>query len=566
MIQSGSSKTEVIRTLVVAGRRQAEHLAPWLDYMGRTGQVAAVVTPDLNALNQLEGYDVVVAHPPEGELLPTAEDSLCGFVQRGGGLIALHCTNSTWASATRYLELVGGSPDGRLPSSEIVSRVNDGGHDITRRLSGPLTLHDSCYTQPEPPPDSQILLDTTWQARKLPVAYVREPGQGRIFYWGMGEAAATFRDPDVQQLLYRGVRYAAGQVERTSVGIGMLGFGAIGVDHVSAIGAVAGLRLLAIADQSPARLEAARQLSPTVDVAPDLPRLAEVEDVELVIISTPPNTHATLAEQALRAGKHVVLEKPFCLTLSEADRLVELAAESGRTLTVYQNRRWDVDFLALQAAIQRGDLGSIFHLETFVGGYGHPCHFWHSHAPVSGGVIFDWGSHYLDWILQLIPGQVVRVSASRQKLVWQDVTNDDHFELRMTFAGGAEAVFIHSDIAAARKPKWYVLGTRGAAVGHWREGRITSRGPTGQVVEERLPVTDLPCELHILRPDGSGESHDQLVSLPAAPPQAFYRNLAGHLLADEPLAVTPGSARRNIAVMEAATKSAELGKSLDLLV
>ncbi|MGC2191287.1 MAG: ThuA domain-containing protein [Candidatus Dormiibacterota bacterium] len=556
----------MIRALVVAGRRQAEDLAPWLEYMGRTGSIEADVTDDQAALTKLKGYDVIVAHPPQGELLPAAEAGLCKFVRRGGGFLGLHCTNATWSSAHEYLDLVGGRADGRLPRSEIVSQVNNGGHDITRRLSGSLTLDDSCYTQPQPPADCQVLLDTTWQSKRLPVAYVRQPGAGKVFYWGLGEAASTFQDPDVQEMLYRGVRYLAGQVERSHVGIGMLGFGTIGADHATAIEAVAGLKLLAIADQSPERLEAARRLSPEIESAPDLAGLTRLDGVELVIISTPPNTHAALAEQALRSGKHVVLEKPFCLTLRDADRLVGLAQEMGLTLTVYQNRRWDPDFLALQAAVQRGDLGSIFHLEAFVGGYGHPCHFWHSHAPVSGGVIFDWGSHYLDWILQLIPDEVVRVAATRQKLVWQDVTNDDHFELRMTFASGAEAVFIHSDIAAARKPKWYVLGTAGAAVGHWRQGRITSRGPTGLVVEERLPVTDLPCELHILRPDGAGESHDQLVSLPAAPPQAFYRNLAGHLLAEEPLAVTPESARRNIAVMEAATRSAELGQPLELRV
>jgi hypothetical protein len=103
-------------------------------------------------------------------------------------------------------------------------------------------------------------------------------------------------------------------------------------------------------------------------------------------------------------------------------------------------------------------------------------------------------------------------------------------------------------------------------VGHWREGRLTSRGSSGQLVEELLPVTDLPCELHILTPSGSGESHDQLLSLPAQPPQAFYRNLAGHLLAGEPLAVTPESARRNVALMEAALRAAELGQPLNLQV
>ncbi len=562
----GSGGLHLIRTLVVMGRQEVERLAPWLDYLARTGSVSVDLTQDSSALTHLGGYDVVVAHSPEGDLEVEAEASLCDFVSRGGGFLGLHRTSANWASSRRYLEMVGGGRDGRLPQSEMVVRVGDPGHDITRRLAGPLVLHDSCYTVPEPPPGSRVLLDTSWHFRRLPVAYVREAGAGRIFYLGMGETAETFRQPAVQELLYRALRYAAGKVERESVGVGMLGFGTIGPDHVESIDAVAGLRLRAVCDQSPERQEAARGMVPELEIAANLAQLLELPGVELVVISTPPTTHAEMAELALLAGKHVLVEKPFCLKLADADRLVALAEECGRTLTVFQNRRWDPDFLALQSVVRRGELGSIFHLEAFVGGYQHPCHFWHSHSPVSGGVIFDWGSHYLDWILQLVPGDVVKVSASRQKLVWHDVTNDDHFEIRMTFEGGAEAEFIHSDIAAARKPKWYVLGTRGAAVGHWREGRLTSRSSTGQVVEERLSVTDLPCELHVLTPDGSGECHDQLVSLPRPPPQAFYRNLAGHLLAQEPLVVSAESARRNIAVMEAATRSAELGKPLSLRV
>ncbi len=556
----------LIRTLVLTGPGQAESLSSWLDYLRRSGSVSVELTQEQSALRRLQDFDVVVAHAPGAPLEAADEAGLCEFVARGGGYLGLHRTSADWASAGRYLELVGGGGDGRLPRGEIVAEVSDQGHDITRRLGGNLTVRDTCYGQAAPPADSRVLLDTSWQARRLALAYVREPGAGRVFYWGLGGSAETLGRPEVQELLYRGVRYAAGQVERAAVGVGMLGYGAIGEDHAAALEAVPGLELVAVADRSPERLAEARRLGSEPRLVSDLEGLLALEGVELVLISTPPSTHAELAARALAAGRHVVLEKPFCLSTAEADQLTHQAAQLGRTITVFQNRRWDPDFLALRQVVESGRLGRVFHLEAFVGGYGHPCHLWHSHAPVSGGVIYDWGSHYLDWILQLVPERVVRVAASHQKLVWHDVTNDDHFEVRLTFEDGTEAEFIHSDIAAARKPKWYVLGTEGAVLGRWRQGSITSRGPSGLVSEERLAVTDLPCELHVLSPDGEGEAHDQRLSLPSPRPQPYYRNLAGHLLAGEPLAVTAESARRNIAVMEAATRAAETGEPISLLV
>ena len=81
-----------------------------------------------------------------------------------------------------------------------------------------------------------------------------------------------------------------------------------------------------------------------------------------------------------------------------------------------------------------------------------------------------------------------------------------------------------------------------------------------------LPVADLPCELHVMRPGGAGRSHDERIALPPSPPHAFYRNLAGHLLAREPLAVSPDSARRNIAVMEAATAAAATGQPVPVRI
>src|SRR5262249_59747852 len=120
--------------------------------------------------------------------------------------------------------------------------------------------------------------------------------------------------------------------------------------------------------------------------------------------------------------------------------------------------------------VGRGEIGDVFYIEAFIGGYGHPCSFWHSHEAVSGGTIFDWGSHYFDWMLHLLPGEVVRVAASAHKRVWHDVTNADQVRVDVTFAGGEQASFLEQDMAAALKPKWYLLGTAGALVGRWWVG------------------------------------------------------------------------------------------------
>src|SRR5260370_9497968 len=109
-------------------------------------------------------------------------------------------------------------------------------------------------------------------------------------------------------------------------------------------------------------------------------------------------------------------------------------------------------------------------MESFIGGYSHLCDYWHSHEPISGGTIYDWGSHYFDWILQLFPGAVKTVSAHAHKRVWHDVTNSDQARVDLTFANGAEASFLQSDIATGVKRKRYGLGTPGAIVGEWRGG------------------------------------------------------------------------------------------------
>ena len=233
---------------------------------------------------------------------------------------------------------------------------------------------------------------------------------------------------------------------------------------------------------------------------------------------------APLATTAVAAGLHVVCEKPLALNGRETDALKEMAAKQGVHLSCHQNRRWDPDYLAIKHSLTDGLIGDLFYLESFVGGFHHPCGYWHSHAPVSGGTSYDWGAHYIDWIVSLIPERVETVVATRHKRVWQDVTNADQERIQVRFCGGKEAEFMHSDIAAARKPKWYLLGTQGAIRGEWKNITTYEIDPLLYFEKRDIPPTEMPPDLTLYRRHLSGQ---MMASQMAAPPRRhflFHRN------------------------------------------
>ncbi len=283
------------------------------------------------------------------------------------------------------------------------------------------------------------------------------------------------------------------------------------------------------------------------------------DDVEVAFVAAPPALHASLTLDLLRAGKHVVCEKPLCLTVAEADQIIRTAAASDRVLTVYQNRRWDPDFVAVRRAVETGLLGDVFNVETFVGGFEHPCRTWHSDTAVSGGAGYDWGSHHVDWVLLLLGGAPRVVQAHGHKRVWHDVTNVDQLRVRMTWGDGREAEFFQSDIAAVRRPKFYVQGTAGTLVGRYRMVTFEHIEPGRGYVAREAHHAEAPAELLLARYEsGYGISETRLPPA-AGHPFAFHRNLADHLHLGEPLAVTPASVRRVIAVLEAAQRSSHDG-------
>jgi predicted dehydrogenase len=321
--------------------------------------------------------------------------------------------------------------------------------------------------------------------------------------------------------------------------VGLLAYGAIGHEHNLAVQGTPGLTLTAVCDVNPERIAAARELAPTVEAFTDATAMLDSGLIDLVVVSTPPNSHYSWAKEALVRGVHVVLEKPMALTAQQCDELMSLAAQKQLLLVVYQNRRYDADFVTISRLISEGVIGEVFHYDSFVGGYSEPCTYWHSNAEVSGGAIFDWGSHFIDQILTIIPDEIAHVSGQNHKRVWMHATNADHAHVTITFASGTQATFVNSDLAAARKPKFYVLGTKGAIVGNW--------DPAAEPA-----VADLPAIVTLYAQDGS----NTVVALDEVELFAFHRSLVDYLHHQVPMAVQALQSRNVVSIMEAAEQSA----------
>ena len=328
---------------------------------------------------------------------------------------------------------------------------------------------------------------------------------------------------------------------------GVIGYGGafnMGRAHANYIQATDGLELTAVCDLDPARTEIASQDFEGISTFNDIDELLASPDVDLAVIVLPHNIHAKVAVQCAQAKKHVVVEKPMCITVEEATAMIEAARASDVMLSVFHNRRQDADYRALrEIVVEKNLLGDIFKIEMFMGGFHQQNpQWWRSSKEISGGYFYDWGAHFLDWMLGLVPGQKIeQVSGAFHKRVWHEVTNEDHVEANILFDSGCAANIQMSSIAYATKPRWFVLGTKGAAVykGDYFE-------VTGDFQAEGFPAT-----LHVPFKQASEW-------------QTYYRNISQHLLQGVELMVKPEQARRVIAVLEGAEKSSKLGKSVEL--
>ncbi|MDA0334187.1 MAG: Gfo/Idh/MocA family oxidoreductase [bacterium] len=283
------------------------------------------------------------------------------------------------------------------------------------------------------------------------------------------------------------------------------------------------------------------------------------DEIELIVLATPNDVHAPQAIAALQAGKHVVTDKPMSLNGAEADAMMAAARDAGRILTVFQNRRWDGDYLTVKQLLTDGQLGALVYAQLAWGQYGAPGS-WRGQAHRGGGKFIDLGAHMIDQALQLVPAPLQRVYA-RFTDAGLSKEVEDHAHCVLSFGNGAEIHVVTSSIARAPMPRWYVLGTDGAFVKHGvdpQEGAMI----TGDIDAAREPDRD---NWPRLRREVAGRSAETVFDAVPGRWRSFYENVAAAIRGQADLAVTPASVRRVMGVFDAARESAHSGRAVDIV-
>jgi predicted dehydrogenase len=339
------------------------------------------------------------------------------------------------------------------------------------------------------------------------------------------------------------------------LGIGIIGYGRIGAEHAGWVGAAGdGLRVVAADDVTPARrqLAAARGLRTYSDMDAMLADPA----VGAVLVSTPTAMHFEHASRALAAGKHVMVEKPMTLDLAQARALVGEARRRRLALSVFHNRRWDLDYLTVKAAIDSGAFGKVINVESRLGQYAscvgpaareyHPN--WRNEGPMGGGGLYDWGSHFVDQLWRLLwPAKPARVYAQLRGNVWSRDC-DDFARVLVDFDDGVVGLVEVNTTTTRPLPRWHLDGTAGSAF-----SPFSAEFDTGVWASLRFTPAGRPEGSRTFPPAPRGLSEAQV-----------WQRFAGAVRGEGEPAVKAESVLPTMALLDAARESSRSGRAVDM--
>jgi len=333
----------------------------------------------------------------------------------------------------------------------------------------------------------------------------------------------------------------------SDIKVGVVGYGGafnMGKKHLTELQSQ-GMVPVAVAEMDAERLEVAKIDFPGIGTFASIDEMLAGSEVDLIVLITPHNTHAELALKALKAGRHVVCEKPLAITTEEVDEMIAAANEAGVMLSTYHNRHWDGIPLTALKLLKEGQLGEVFKIDCRMGSRSQPGDWWRTSRSISGGVLYDWGVHLLEYSLQVIDSDITEVSGFAfegywgDKTRWGDDANEDEASAVVRFKNGARIELTITHLDSDLPPGMMrITGT---------EGSVTFMDPHGRYRLARQEGAERVIT------EGKQEETTQ---------ELYYKNVADYLTDQAELIITAEWSRRPIHILDLASQSAKAGKAL----
>lgn len=350
---------------------------------------------------------------------------------------------------------------------------------------------------------------------------------------------------------------------------GIVGFGlAAKVFHLPLITRLNNAAVTAVYSSKPA--DEVNKVLPSARVFDDVTQFIAQADIDVAVILTPNDFHADIATQALNAGKHVIIDKPFVCNVAEGQALIDLAEQRDKLLTVYHNRRWDGDFLTIQKLNQENKLGDIRYFESRFDKY-RPRVWgrWREQNRPGAGLIFDLGSHLIDQALTLFgkPETIfAKVLQTREA-----AEANDYFDIQLSFNDQRQIARLRGSSFARVSPfRFYVEGTQGTFTKQHMDIQEAQMHHNLSPYSDEWGV-DVPAHHGVLMrmpPDGdlNNKALDEPVNVTTERGcyQAFYENFMLACAGQASLNVTAQQALDVIRMIELAIESSNTGKEIKI--
>ncbi len=320
------------------------------------------------------------------------------------------------------------------------------------------------------------------------------------------------------------------------------------------------VNLAGIYDIDPKKAELARQNG--IKAYESLDAVLADKDVDLVTVAIPNDVHKETVIKCLLAGKNTICEKPVALCHEDLQEMIDACHKSGAHFTVHQNRRWDVDFLAMKQIYESGEIGEVFNIESRIhGSRGIPSD-WRGVKEHGGGMLLDWGVHLIDQMLQIYKGRMIKKLYCR----FEHTTNfevDDGFKLELAFDNGANAYIEVGTYNFIALPRFYMQAKKGTAlIRDWREETQVVKCKAWHE-SDVMPVQTAAGLTKTMAPRDEITTDTYTVPRPSSDVHDFYRNFCAAIEGREEQLIKHDEVMRVLKVMEAGFESVEKGQPLE---